>query len=168
MSRLIQEIVGPFFDRQGFTCLCDPRRDSVALFPFALPPEAGIGTLVAVYAHDRDHDLRIAAELCQVPDQEQASILSVLNQLNLEDRWVKFYLTPTNAVFAEMDVELTYAADAEKAFGLAFMTFLSALHEDAPRILRAVSPSPVTRSRLEREVDELLQQYRAGSDEASA
>ena len=88
---------------------------------------------------DKDgHSLNIKSfEIAKVPEGKLAEMYALLNQLNHEYRWAKFYLDEDNDVTCEGDAILCEANAAEECFEL-LICFVDIIDVVYPELMKVI------------------------------
>ena len=114
--------------------------------------------LIDIHVDEEAGDALLNTGIYRVPKGRREAVALSLAELNAKRKHVVWSLRE-NVVVADICVDLDMASDPERAFVLAFLRLSSAIVGDRDRVIAAGQRTRARRrSRVERELDEILSQ----------
>ena len=133
MLNTCAELFKSFIEAKGLACStgADDDGDSVIEFPYKGK------TAKMFFCGDEGHYLSIYVVYEEVPKDKTVDTIIACNALNVQYKWVTFYVDDDNDVVLHLDAILSPATAAEEAFELLVRT-LNIGDEAKPIIMKAI------------------------------
>ena len=132
-----------------------PQGSEFVIVPLALSESDLV--LLQIQLDEADHEVLIWAELCGVPPRRCTAIAMLLAELNHQVKFVTFSLSDAS-VHVDSCLDLAFVPDPEPALQRAIARVICVIVECRDQIVTRATKRSRRRSRVEREVAELLRE----------